>query len=88
LANPGATYIGFSSNLRKRLAEHNAGDSIYTNKHKPWKVETYFAFSEIKTAENFEIYLKSNSGKAFLLKRLVSAEFREDRQKYKNGRIK
>ena len=33
--NPDQTYVGSTSDLRKRLAEHNAGKSIHTNKFKP-----------------------------------------------------
>ena len=35
---PDQTYIGSTSDLRKRLAEHNAGKSIHTNKFKPWNL--------------------------------------------------
>src|SRR3989344_8830330 len=61
LGRPGAIYAGSTSNLRKRLAEHNSGKGVYTNKHKPWKLEMYIVFSDRKTAEDFEAYLKSNS---------------------------
>ncbi len=36
--SPDETYIGSTSDLRKRLTEHNSGESIHTNKFKPWKV--------------------------------------------------
>jgi putative endonuclease len=58
-------YIGVTDNVVRRLAEHNAGKSIHTNKHKPWKLKTYTAFVEHKCAEKFEKYLKSHSGRAF-----------------------
>ena len=88
IATEGAIYIGSTSDLNKRLEEHNSGSSTYTNKHKPWQLETYIAFHTQQDAENFEKYLKSNSGKAFLLKRLVSPNFKTLRNKYKNGRAK
>jgi hypothetical protein len=36
MPNPNQTYIGSTGDLRKRLAEHNAGKSTHTNKFKPW----------------------------------------------------
>lgn len=63
-------YIGSTSDLKKRLAEHNLGKSIHTNKFRPWHVKTYLAFSDKKKAAEFEDYLKSSSGRAFAKKRL------------------
>jgi predicted GIY-YIG superfamily endonuclease len=33
--HPNQTYVGSTSDLRKRLAEHNAGKSIYSDRFKP-----------------------------------------------------
>jgi len=68
--NPKQIYIGSTNDLRKRLAQHNAGKSIHTNKFKPWIIETYFAFSTLEIAENFEKYLKTGSGRAFAARHL------------------
>jgi putative endonuclease len=38
--HPNETYIGSTSDLRKPLAEHNAGKSIHSNKFKPWELMT------------------------------------------------
>ncbi|MBI4158332.1 MAG: GIY-YIG nuclease family protein [Candidatus Yanofskybacteria bacterium] len=69
--NPNETYIGSSSDLKKRLESHNSGANKYTSKFKPWKVIWYCAFSTQEKAEAFEKYLKSASGIAFRRKRLV-----------------
>jgi predicted GIY-YIG superfamily endonuclease len=66
----GQRYVGFTSDLRQRLADHNAGKSPYTSKYAPWKLVTYLAFSDERKAETFERYLKSGSGHAFARKRL------------------
>ena len=66
----GQRYVGMTSDLRKRLAEHNAGKSPHTSKYSPWRVVTYVAFSDEQKAETFERYLKSGSGHAFASKRL------------------
>jgi predicted GIY-YIG superfamily endonuclease len=66
----GQRYVGATSDLRKRLADHNAGRSPHTSKYAPWRLVTYIAFSEDQKAETFERYLKSGSGHAFARKRL------------------
>jgi putative endonuclease len=66
----GQRYIGITSDLRKRLAEHNGGRSPHKAKYVPWRLVTYVAFSDEQKAETFERYLKSGSGHAFASKRL------------------
>jgi putative endonuclease len=63
-------YVGVRSDLKQRLAHHNAGKSSHTSKFLPWKLVTYVAFSNEQKAELFERYLKSGSGHAFARKRL------------------
>lgn len=63
-------YVGLTSDVERRLEEHNAGKSIHTNKFKPWKLPTYTAFVDKSRAEKFEAYLKTSSGRAFAKKRL------------------
>ncbi len=85
--NVGAIYIGHTGDLKTRVAQHNSSHNIgYTKRHAPWKIETYIAFSTKEEAERFEIYLKSSSGKAFMKKRLLSSEFKNDLKKYNNNR--
>jgi predicted GIY-YIG superfamily endonuclease len=62
-------YVGMTSDLRRRLTEHNAGKSPHTSKYAPWRLVTYIAFSDGQKAETFERYLKSGSGHAFASKR-------------------
>jgi predicted GIY-YIG superfamily endonuclease len=71
---PEIFYAGYTTNIKKRLNTHNSGGSIYTSKYKPWKLESFFAFTEEKIAKNFEKYLKSQSGRAFAKKRLLKME--------------
>jgi len=63
-------YVGVTSDLKQRLADHNAGKSPHTSKFTPWTLVTYVAFSDAQKAETFERYLKSGSGHAFAKKRL------------------
>ena len=69
LSHPDQRYVGLTSDLKKRLAAHNAGQSLHTSKYRPWQVVTYLAFSNHKNAVAFEKYLKSGSGRAFAEKR-------------------
>ncbi len=70
VCNPERTYVGLTDNLRARVTAHNAGQSIHTAKFKPWRVVSYFAFSDENKAVAFERYLKTASGRAFARKRL------------------
>ena len=67
---PGQRYIGLTSDLRARLARHNARRSPHTAKFAPWRLVAYFAFLERGKAAAFERYLKSGSGHAFAHRRL------------------
>jgi predicted GIY-YIG superfamily endonuclease len=65
----GQRYVGITSDLRRRVAEHNSGKSSHTSKFMPWRLVTYVAFSDERKAGEFELYLKSGSGHAFANKR-------------------
>ncbi len=60
--------MGVTTDIERRLAEHNNGQSVHTNKFRPWRIETFFAFANQRKAEAFEVYLKSHSGRAFSAK--------------------
>lgn len=66
----GQRYIGLTTDLKRRLTDHNAGKSSHTSKYTPWRLVTYVAFSDVEKARAFERYLKSGSGHAFAKKRL------------------
>ncbi len=69
-AAEGERYIGITSDLKQRLADHNSGKSSHTSKFRPWRIVTYVAFSDKAKATSFERYLKSGSGHAFANRRL------------------
>ena len=66
--NPEHYYIDITTDIERRLSEHNSGKSIHTNKFRPWKITAYVAFADELKAINFEIYLKTGSGRAFCKK--------------------
>jgi putative endonuclease len=59
-------YIGFSSDLKRRLAEHKRGASIATKSRGHWKLIYYEAYTEREDAEGRERFLKSGAGRRFL----------------------
>jgi putative endonuclease len=70
IAEPDRFYTGFTDDLKARLKAHNSGQVPHTSKFKPWRLNTYLAFSDKFRAVEFEKYLKSHSGRAFARKRL------------------
>lgn len=62
------TYIGCTNDLKDRLRRHSAGQIPATKKRIPVQLINYFAFNKESTAFNFEKYLKSGSGRAFIKK--------------------
>jgi putative endonuclease len=70
-ARPDQKYIGSTSDLKRRLKNHNYGISPHTSKFRPWSLAAYFAFSSKRRAIDFERYLKSGSGKAFAKRHLL-----------------
>jgi putative endonuclease len=69
-SEPKHFYVGRTEDLPARLKKHNAGEVPHTSKFRPWKIKTAVAFSERERAAQFEIYLKTASGRAFAKKRL------------------
>jgi putative endonuclease len=61
-------YTGLTSNVRLRLADHNAGRSRHTANGRPWRVIVVVAFASEPRAIEFEKYLKSGSGCAFAVR--------------------
>jgi len=63
-------YIGFSTDLRRRLKEHQAGEAFATSYRGPWRLIYYEAYLEEQDALGREQYLKSGSGRRFLKNQL------------------
>ncbi len=65
-------YIGSTNDLRRRLVEHNLGDSPSTARYKPWKLVYYEAYLTEELARMREKRLKHHgSGKHELMKRAL-----------------
>ncbi|MFA5020599.1 MAG: GIY-YIG nuclease family protein [Patescibacteria group bacterium] len=64
-------YIGVTADLKRRIQEHNTGNSRYSSTKMPFELIWYSAFIEKTKAYEFEKYLKSSSGYAFTKKHLI-----------------
>jgi len=58
-------YVGYTADLKKRLQDHNRGQSVHTNKFRPWVLQGYVAFDCEEKAQHFERYLKTGNGRNF-----------------------
>jgi len=64
-------YVGCTDNLKDRLKRHQNGQVQATENRLPIKLDFYFATSNKYIAFNFEKYLKSGSGRAFIKKHFI-----------------
>jgi predicted GIY-YIG superfamily endonuclease len=69
--HPQTVYVGYTTNVKDRLKTHNSGGSIHTRKDKPWELVVCTLFKDRNSAKQFEKYLKSQSGRAFIKKRFL-----------------
>ncbi|WP_072993167.1 GIY-YIG nuclease family protein [Pseudozobellia thermophila] len=58
-----AFYVGLTSNLERRLKEHNEKKNVSTKKGVPWKVVHSEVFETRPEARKREKYLKSAAGR-------------------------
>ena len=63
--NDSGFYIGFSTDLKKRLSEHTRGASFATKSRGPWKLIYYEAYTDREDGEGRERFLKSGPGGVF-----------------------
>ncbi|MAF80878.1 excinuclease ABC subunit C [bacterium] len=63
-------YIGFTKDLRNRLAEHNRGVVFSTKRYIPWQLIYHEAFLNERDARRREKYLKTSQGRRMLKRKL------------------
>ncbi len=66
----GQWYIGYTSDLKQRLKEHNQGLNLSTKRYLPWRVVYYEACENEQDARRRERYLKTTQGGRLLKRRL------------------
>jgi putative endonuclease len=69
-AKDGNLYTGYSADLRKPLADHNAGKARTTRHRRPLQLIYYEAHLLSSDAKAREIFLKSGAGKRYIRKQL------------------
>ncbi len=67
----GSTYTGCTQDLKERFQRHSNGYVPATKPRLPVTLIFYCAFTDKYKAFEFEKYLKSGSGRAFMLKRFL-----------------
>lgn len=70
-------YIGYTTDLRKRLKEHNRGINKSTKFGRPWYIIYCEACLNEDDAKRREHYLKTNQGSRLLKRRLKEYFFRK-----------
>ena len=63
-------YKGFTSNLKRRIDQHNSGQNKSTSYRRPLKLVYYEVYLIKKDAESREKYLKTSTGKRVIKKQL------------------
>lgn len=63
--HPDTSWVDTTSDVRRRMELHNAGQVAETRKSAPWTLVFYAAFPDRRHAKHFCHYLCSSSGKAF-----------------------
>jgi len=67
----GSFYIGCTTDLERRIMEHNSHKIHYTRTRTPVYIHSYVAFTDKYRAFEFEKYLKTGSGIAFRNRHLI-----------------
>lgn len=56
-------YVGITTDLKRRLKEHNLGQNVSTKAYLPWEIIFYEAYSNEQDAHRREHYLKTTQGR-------------------------
>lgn len=74
------TYVGFCSDLAKRIRRHNLKPTRTTKNSDDYKLVWYCRFFSKMKALRFERYLKTRSGRIFMRNRLLGELSSDDRE--------
>lgn len=71
IKDPSRRYVGFTINVQKRLAQHNAETgAIFTAQYAPWELVACVSFNNKLKAIEFEKYMKTGSGQTLANKKI------------------
>jgi putative endonuclease len=65
-------YVGHTNDVHRRLGEHNEGKNRSTRVYAPFYIAAYLAVPSEAKAVELEKYFKKGSGKAVLIKHILS----------------
>jgi putative endonuclease len=66
LQKPDFIYTGYTSDLKRRFAEHNSGSEFSTKPYSPYELIFYEAYKNMKDTKRREEYFKTTKGKTTL----------------------
>lgn len=66
-------YTGFTSDIEKRLAEHNSGKTKSTKPYRPWEILFYEEYDNKADALKREKYLKSGVGREYVKNKYLAS---------------
>ena len=73
----GKIYVGYSSNLKQRLKDHNSGHNEFTGRFRPWSLVYYEAYFSMVDARNRESQIKSYGSILGQLKKRIPQSLRD-----------
>lgn len=76
-------YVGYSTDLKRRIDEHNSGKTSSTKKYKPLELIHYEAYRNIRDAKRREFYLKTTKGKT-TLRTMLTEYFKQNNKRFLN----
>ena len=63
-------YVGYTNDLKRRIAEHNDGKNFSTASRRPFNLIYYEAYIDKKDAERREKFFKTGWGRRYINKSL------------------
>lgn len=66
-------YVGFTPDLRKRIKKHFSGQVLSTKSNQNYALASFAGFKMRNDALDFEKYLKTGSGVAFMNKHFLKS---------------
>jgi putative endonuclease len=71
------SYVGFTTNLKRRVEEHNSCQNVSTKAYLPWVLVFYEAYIDKDDASRRERYLKTTQGRQ-ALRRMLKSHFEKN----------
>lgn len=66
-------YVGKTTDLKRRLSEHNSGRVVSTKNRKPFELIFYEAFKNKTDAGKDELFFKSGYGREVIKEKLLNS---------------